>query len=91
MHLNDVDINLDKFHDYCIRVLNKTFNKETRKTSLLFGTLYLIEIIGDEFKNVLHHLIDNFKGKKLDALLELGEMVLEQFNAFYKTFYHFNQ
>jgi phosphate uptake regulator len=60
-HMHDVDINLDKFHDYCIRILNKVGNKEPRKTSLLFATLFILEMIGDEFKNISHHLLYDFK------------------------------
>ena len=38
-HMHDVDIAVDKFHDYCIRILNKIGNKESRKISLLFSTI----------------------------------------------------
>ena len=44
-HIHDIDINLDKFHDYCIRILNKVGNKNSKKTSLLTASLFLLECI----------------------------------------------
>ncbi len=90
-HTHDIDINVDKFHDYCIRVLNKTGCKDSRKSHLYFTTLYLLEIIGDEFKNVARHLLEDMKGKKLDNLLPLGELTHEQINSYYNIFYNFTK
>ncbi len=91
MHIHDVDVNLDKFHDYCIRILNKTANKEQRKSQLLFSTLYLLELVGDEFKNISHHLVKDFPGIKLKNILELAESVKEQFDVYYDLFYKFDK
>ena len=91
MHLHDIDINLDKFHDYCIRVLNKIGNKEPRKTSLYFSTLYLIELLGDEFKNIATHLICDFPKAKLNNIKKLAESVKEQIDTYYGLFYIFDK
>ena len=90
-HTHDIDINVDKFHDFCIRVLNKTGFKDVRKSHLLFSTLYLLEMIGDEFKNLALHIIKDMDGKRLDNLKQLGEMIAEQFNKFYDLFYSFSK
>jgi phosphate uptake regulator len=91
-HIHDVDINLDKFHDYCIRILNKIGNKETRKVSLLFSTLYLLELVGDEFKNISNHLLEDFsKTKKMKNILPLAEAIKEQIDAYYDLFYKFDE
>ena len=90
-HTHDIDINVDKFHDYCIRVLNKTLNKETRKSNLYFATLFTLELIGDEFKNIARHLMEDMKGRKLNNLLQLGEMAVEQLNKYYDLFYNFTK
>ena len=90
-HTHDIDINVDKFHDFCIRVLNKTGFKDVRKSHLLFSTLYLLEMIGDEFKNLALHIIKDMDGKRLDNLKQLGEMIAEQFNRFYELFYSFSK
>ena len=90
-HLHDVDINLDKFHDYCIRVLNKIGNKEPRKSELLFSTLYIIEMIGDEFKNIAFHITEDMKGKNLKNLQQLCHLTAEHLNGFYELFYNFDK
>jgi len=90
-HIHDVDINLDKFHDYCIRILNKTANKETRKTSLLFSTLYLLELMGDEYKNIAHHFLYDFKKVDCPHISDIAESIHEQLNLYYDLFYKFDR
>jgi phosphate uptake regulator len=91
-HMHDVDINLDKFHDYCIRILNKVGNKEPRKTSLLFATLFILEMIGDEFKNISHHLLYDFKASSdFKYIKEVALSIGEEFNLYYDLFYKFDK
>tara|TARA_Y100000310_G_scaffold285586_1_gene309163 strand:- start:998 stop:1999 length:1002 start_codon:yes stop_codon:yes gene_type:complete len=90
VNMHDVDINLDKFHDYCIRILNKIGNKEPRKSELLFSTLYLLEMIGDEFKQVAHHLLQDFPKAKFDNVKKLAELVKEQLDIYCSLFYKFD-
>jgi len=91
-HMHNIDINLDKFHDYCVRILNKIGYKESRKTPILFSTLYLLELLGDEFKNISTHLIEDFpKTKKMKNILELAESIKQQIDAFYDLFYKFDK
>lgn len=91
IHIHDVDINLDKFHDYCIRVLNKTSNRESRKNSLYFSTLYLLELLGDEFKNISTHLIHDFPKTNFKNIKKPVELVKDQFDNLYLLFYKFNK
>ncbi|MEK6885986.1 MAG: PhoU domain-containing protein [Nanoarchaeota archaeon] len=91
-HTHDVDINLDKFHDYCIRILNRVGNKEPRKVSLLFATLYLLELVGDEFKNISHHMLYDFDSSvDFKYIKEVAESISEQFNLYYDMFYKFDK
>ena len=89
-HIHDVDINLDKFHDYCVRIMNKTANKDTRKTSLLFATLFLLELVADEFKNISIHLVNYKSHKNFGSLLQMAKPRKEQFDLFYDCFYKFD-
>jgi len=89
-HIHDVDINLDKFHDYCIRVLNKKGTNETRKNSLLFSTLYLLELVGDDFKNISHHLLHDFEKTDFKNLAEIAESIRKQIDLFYALYYKFD-
>ena len=91
IHTHDVDVNLDKFHDYCVRILNKTFNKEQRKSELLFATLYILELIGDEFKNISTHLIYDTPKNKLKNILDLAVSIKEQLDVYYDLFYKFDK
>ncbi len=90
-HMHDVDINLDKFVDYCARILNRVGNKEPRKTALLFSTLYLLELAGDEYKNIAFHLLRDFPSGKFKSMENMARLVKEQFDAYYDLFYKFDK
>ncbi len=89
-HIHDVDITLDKFHDYCIRVMNKRGTKDVKKTSLYFNTLYILELLGDEFKNISHHLLFDSPKKNLKNIQHLTSIVKEQVDTYYDFFYKFD-
>ena len=91
LHLHDIDIQVDKFHDYCIRVLHKTGFKGIKKSNIIFSILYLLELVGDEFKNIARHLLEDLNGKSLKNLLQLAELTQDHFNQFYNLFYQFDQ
>ena len=90
-HTHDIDINVDKFHDYCVRVLNKTGFKETKKISLIFSTLYILEMLGDEFKHIAHHIIRDMKSRELKNFSEISRLTLELFNEFYELYYSYGK
>ena len=90
-HTHDIDINIDKFHDYCVRVLNKTRFNDYKKSNILFSTTFLLELVGDEFRNVAYHIMQDMEGKKLKTLLQLAELTGENFNKFYENFYTFDK
>ena len=91
LHMHDVDVNLDKFHDYCIRILNRISNKDQRKTALLFSTLFLLELVGDEFRNISFHLVHDFPKTNLDNLIKLAEYTKQEVDAFYDIFYKYDK
>lgn len=90
-HMHDVDINLDKFHDYCIRILNKTESKSSNKSALHFSILYLLELIGDEYKNISHHLYHEKHQIKFENVQLIASLVKEQFDTYYSLFYKFDK
>lgn len=89
-HIHDVDITLDKFHDYCVRVLNKTECRTDSSYKTIASTLYLLEMLGDEFKNIALHMIRDFKDSKLSALIPFTEHVKKLIDAYYDLFYKFD-
>lgn len=90
-HVRDVDINVDKFIDYCIRVLNKTGFKDVKKGHLLFSALFLLELLGDEFKNLSGHILKDMKKSPPKDIIELAEKSLKQVNDFYTLYYTFTR
>jgi len=89
--IHDIDINLDKFHDYCVRVLNKVGNQNGKKAHLLFSTLYLIEMAGDEFKNISIHLTNDFHESRFENIRKMIEYIKEQIGNYYDLFYKFDE
>jgi len=90
-NIHDADINVDKFHDYCIRVLNKTGFKEVRKAHIYFSTLYLLEMLGDEFKSIAFHIMEDMQKTNLKNILPLAELIMDRINKFYDFFYKFDR
>lgn len=88
--MHDIDINLDKFHDYCIRILNKNSNFSSGKTNLIFASLYLLELIGDEFKNIAQHLLFELKDSKFENLKELSSSILESIKTYKELYYKYD-
>jgi len=88
--LHTIDLNIDRFVDYCCRILNKinTSFSEREKT-LLFSTLYLLELLGDEFKYIGKHLAVSKKPVK--DCLPLAQKVRDHFDIYYKLFYKFDR
>jgi phosphate uptake regulator len=88
--IHTIDVNVDRFVDYCARILNKiqTAFPEKDKT-LLFSTLYILELLGDEFKYIGKHLA--FSKKPINELLPLVHEVKEHFNIYYQLYYKFDR
>ena len=88
--LHTIDLNVDRFVDYCCRILNKINTASSEKDkSLLFSTLYLLELLGDEFKYIGKHLAVSKKSVK--DCLPLAKKVREHFDIYYKLFYKFDR
>src|SRR3989344_2364973 len=90
-YIHDVDINVDKFNDYCIRVLNKTGLKGQKRTNLIFSTLYLLEMLADEFKSIANHIVRDMNGKKLDNIVPMADLTFNHFRKYYELFYKFDK
>lgn len=90
-HTQEIDIAVDKFHDYCIRILNKTKFKGYKKSHTLFATLYLLELLGDEYKHISHKILTNINNINLKNLEEMQSLVNAQFETFYDVYYNFDR
>ena len=75
--------------DYCLRVLNIRGYANYKKTSTIYTTIFLLEQLGDEYKRIAKHVIEDNAKYNLNALNFFDE-VTKQFEAYHDLFYHFN-
>mgnify|MGYP005849170717 CR=1 FL=1 len=86
-----IDTNLDRFHDFCCRILSKTGCKSPHKSQLIFTTLYMLELLGDEFKAISDCLLKKDYQKERKNLERFSETIYEQFKKYteiYNKFEH---
>ncbi len=88
--LHQMDINIDRFIDYCCRI-NSRINDSTfqKNKPVMFSTLFLLELLGDEFKYIGTHLAKS--KKKVSEILPFANKVKEHFDMYYNLFYKFDR
>ncbi|MFH1358325.1 MAG: AbrB/MazE/SpoVT family DNA-binding domain-containing protein [archaeon] len=87
--IHTMDINVDRFIDYCCRINNKIKDSTFQKNKpIMFSTLYILELLGDEFKYIGTHLARTKKNIK--EVTDFAEKVKEHFLMYYHLFYKFN-
>ena len=85
-----MDINIDRFIDYCCRINNKITDSSFQKNKpVMFSTLFLLELLGDEFKYIGTHLAKS--KKNVSEILPFAESIKEQFEMYYHLFYKFDR
>jgi phosphate uptake regulator len=84
------DVNLDRFHDFCCRVLNKTGSRSPHKSQLTFTTLYILEMLADEFKSISDYFLREGKFSNKEAVLKFCKTIYKQFKLYNELFYNFD-
>ncbi len=88
--IHTIDLGVDKLVDYCARLLNKISDEiPNEKKPLLFSSLFILELVGDEFKYIGKHLA--LSTKPLKEVLPLARLVHEHFEAYYQLYYKFER
>ncbi|MFH1592664.1 MAG: AbrB/MazE/SpoVT family DNA-binding domain-containing protein [Candidatus Woesearchaeota archaeon] len=88
--LHTMDLNADRFIDYCCRILNKINDSAPqRKKASIFASLFILELLSDEFKYIGVHLAK--ANKKVSDILPFGEKVREHFKLYENLFYNFDR
>ena len=82
-----MDTNIDRFEDYCLRVLNVKGYEEYKKTPSMYTMIFNLELIGDEYKRLTQHLLVD-SPKYSAAHLKFFGIVNDQFKAYYDLFYN---
>lgn len=88
--IHNIDLSIDKFVDYCCRILNKIAGiVPDNKRQLLFSSLFTLELIGDEFKYIAKHFA--LTKKPIKDCLEVAKLTKEHFDIYYHLYYKFNR
>ncbi|MBS3071601.1 hypothetical protein J4408_01285 [Candidatus Pacearchaeota archaeon] len=88
--LHSMDLNVDRFIDYCCRINNRINDSTFQKNKpIMFSTLFLLELLGDEFKYIGTHLAAS--KKNIAEILPFAEKVKDHFDMYYKLFYKFDR
>ncbi|MEK6850294.1 MAG: AbrB/MazE/SpoVT family DNA-binding domain-containing protein [Nanoarchaeota archaeon] len=88
--VHNIDLSVDKLVDYCCRILNSvTGIVPERKKSLLFSSLFILELVGDECKYIAKHLA--LSKKNVKDCVELAALIKEHFEMYYKLYYKFSR
>lgn len=88
--IHAMDTNVDRFIDYCCRINNRVYDSSFQKNKpIMFSTLFLLELLSDEFKYIGRHLAKS--KKNVDEILPFAEIIKEHFEMYYHLFYKFNR
>ncbi|MFC1727966.1 AbrB/MazE/SpoVT family DNA-binding domain-containing protein [Nanoarchaeota archaeon] len=88
--IHTIDLNVDKFVDYCARILNKTNTKfSDKEKQLIFSSLFLLELVGDEFKYIGKHIATS--EKSLKDVLPMVTLAKDHFNMYHSLYYKFDR
>ena len=81
-----MDTNIDRFEDYCLRVLNVKGYEEYKKTPAIYTTIFNLELVGDEYKRISQHILVG-NPKYSAAHLKFFDAVNKQFESYFDLFY----
>ncbi|MEK6824235.1 MAG: AbrB/MazE/SpoVT family DNA-binding domain-containing protein [Nanoarchaeota archaeon] len=88
--IHAIDLSIDKFVDYCARILNKIVGVcPEEKKQLMFSSLFILELVGDEFKYIAKHLA--LSKKPVKECLAIANLVKEHFELYYRIYYKFDR
>jgi phosphate uptake regulator len=88
--IHTIDLNVDRLVDYCCRILNKISTSfSDSKKMLLFSTLFILELLGDEFKYIGKHFA--LSKYSIKEGIPLVKMVRDYFERYYHLFYKFDR
>jgi phosphate uptake regulator len=84
-----IDTNLDRFEDFCLRILNKEGYSNFKKTPTIYSLIFMLELVGDEYKRLGIHILKMKKnGKNIITFVEHTHNMIE---LFYDLYYNFTK
>ena len=85
----EIDASINKFANFCLRILNKKGYKDSKKTPHFYGIVSILEEIGDLYKNIAVALDKKEKLEKVQ--LEVLKETKESLNLFEGLVFNFNK
>ncbi len=87
-NLKYADKTINKFADYCFRILNQKGYKDPQKTIAYYVIVKQLEDIGDDYKNLAEEIA---RTKITNKTVEIINEINHQLKDFFQTFYEFNE
>lgn len=85
-----MDYSINKFCNYCLRILTKEGHTDFRKTPLYYSLIKNLEEIGDQYKDLCNFYSKN-KEKADGELVELLTEISKQLNKTYELCYKYDE
>lgn len=89
-NIKRIDYSINKFSNYCLRVLIKKGRYDFKKTPLYYHFVKSLEEIADQYKDLCTFHSDNLK-KIEENLVELFSKTNSHLNSIYKLFYKYDK
>lgn len=84
----EIDASINKFVNFCLRILNKKGYKEFKKTSQIYGIVSSLEEIGDLYKKIAREA-SKHKASKEQA--NIVKETIKSLNIFKNLFFNFDK
>ncbi len=85
-----LDFNINKFSNYCLRLLIKKGYLDFKKTPLYYHLIESLEKIADQYKDLCTFYSEN-PNKINDSLIVLFDKINSYLEEFYELFYKYNE
>jgi len=85
----EIDSSINKFANFCLRMLNKKGYKKLDKTSQIYSVVSLLEEIGDLIKRIAISIENKEKVEKNN--LNILKLIKQQINLFKQLFFNFEK
>lgn len=87
-NIKHADSTINKFADYCFRILNQKGYKDPQKTISFYMIIKQLEDIGDDYKSLAEEIA---RTKTTNKTIGIMDEINKQLKEFYQIFYEFNE
>ncbi|MFH1134160.1 MAG: AbrB/MazE/SpoVT family DNA-binding domain-containing protein [Nanoarchaeota archaeon] len=87
MHI--IDSNVDRFEDYCLRILNKQGYGTYKQTTSMYSLILVLELVGDDYKKLGLHVLS--MKKVSEEVKTYFRHIDTMIRAYYEFYYRFSK